>query len=459
MKILKLLFCVGVLLSSSLFSIDSFVLRGTMELKDNTLFVGGCNLNDLSKLSPYPIYVLDEDLIRTNMNDYVRALKQNYPKPGMVYYACKALMCTAMCKIAQEEQMGLDVCSGGELFTAMTAGFPAERMIFHGNGKSDEELTMAIEYGVARIAVDNLDEARAISAIAQKLDTEVKVILRVKAGVHADTHHYIVTGTEDSKFGFNILDGSALDAIQQVLNMPGIAFEGIHSHIGSQVLNLEGYMKTVEILAIFCQELEELNIDLHELDLGGGLGVRYTAADQQVLITEYIQQLTTKLIEEFQNRKMELPTLILEPGRSIIAEAGTSLYRVDSVKAMPGEMTYVAVNGGMTDNIRPALYSAKYYSVITNRLGELEDTHTKVVGKCCESGDILVQDCWLPKAQRGDTVAVFTTGAYGFTMASNYNRLPVPGVLLVKDGSYDWVVRPQDYSDLIRNDQLPGWLQ
>lgn len=416
------------------------------------LQIGGCDACTLSELSPYPIYVIDESLLRSKMNAYIGAVNTFYPGSSTVYYASKAMMNLAMCKIVESEGLGLDVSSGGELYTAIQAQFPLDRVIFHGNNKSEDELKMALENHVGRIAIDNLDEARLIGRLTHTLGTTAQVILRVKPGVHADTHHYIVTGTDDSKFGFNILDGSAKAAISEIIQIPGIQFMGIHCHIGSQILNLEGFEKAIEVLAAFCQEL---HIDIKELNFGGGLGVQYTETDEPIPIGTYVETIATKIALEFKNRGLDLPKLMLEPGRSIVAEAGTTLYRIGSIKKKPNQPLYVAVNGGIADNIRTALYGAKYDALIANRATEEPSTQVKVVGKCCESGDIIIHDILLPYPQWGDILAVFTTGAYNYSMASNYNRLPVPGVLLVKEGRYDWIVLPQNFEDIIRNDRIP----
>lgn len=457
----RILFLISIwLINFSAFAGQSLLLRGTMSISPSGhLCIGGCDACELSQLSPYPIYVLDEALVRKNMQEYVNTLSESYPNPGFVYYASKAMMNSALCAIAEQESMGLDVSSGGELFTAISAGFPMGQVILHGNNKSDEELKMALEHGVGRIALDNLDEARLLSALAVELEVRADVVVRVKPGVHADTHHYIVTGTEDSKFGFNILDGSAALAIEELLKLPGIAFRGIHCHIGSQILNLEGFEKAIEVLADFCDDLNEKGIAVEELDFGGGLGAVYTSHDTKVAIEDYVRMISLKIVDEFSKRGLTLPTLTLEPGRSIIAEAGTTLYRIGSTKEMPSGLLYAAVNGGMADNIRPALYGAKYHAVLANRAQEKGTTKVKIVGKCCESGDILIQEIFLPCPKEGDVLAVFTTGAYNYSMASNYNRLPVPGILLVKEGQYDWIVIPQDYADIMRNDRIPLRLQ
>ncbi len=442
--------------SGPLFCEQPSLLRGTMAIdEEGHLQIGGCDACHLTTLSPYPIYVIDETLLREHMRAYAGTVKKLYPYKSIVYYATKAMMNMALCKIAETEGLGLDVSSGGELYTAIKANFPLDRVIFHGNNKSENELRMALEYGVGRIAIDNLDEAHLIGKLTQELNTCAQVILRVKPGVHADTHHYIVTGTEDSKFGFNISDGSAAAAIQEIKQIQGISFKGIHCHIGSQILNLEGFEKAIEVLVQFCLDLKEKNIEIQELDFGGGLGAQYTANDHPIPIPAYIQTVTAKIVQEFNRNGLALPKLSLEPGRSIVAEAGTTLYQIGSIKEMPNQFLYAAVNGGMADNIRPPLYGAKYHALIANRAQEEASAKVKVVGKCCESGDIIIQEILLPKPQSGDVLAVFTTGAYNYSMASNYNRLPVPGVLLVNEGHYEWIVVPQDLDDIIRNDRIP----
>lgn len=441
---------------SSVFQAKS-LLKGSMQIDRNSqLTIGGCVASELSQLSSYPIYVIDEILLRNNMRTYVKSLQKYYPKESAVYYASKALMNCTICKIAEQEGMGLDISSGGELYTAIRSQFPLDKVIFHGNNKSEDELKLALRNGIGRIAIDNFDEIVLLDQLTQELEVSVAVLIRVKPGIHADTHHYIVTGTESSKFGFNLHDGSAAEAIRLIKNTKKLEFKGIHCHIGSQIINLEGFEKTIEVLAEFFQILEKDEIEIEELDFGGGLGVQYLADDPSVAIEDYIQMIATKMIDVFKEKGLALPKLMLEPGRSIVAEAGITLYKIGSIKKMTDGTLYAAVNGGMTDNIRPALYGAKYCAVIANRADATADHQVKIVGKCCESGDIVIEEIFLPKPVTGDTLAVFTTGAYNYSMASNYNRLPVPGILLVNEGSYDWIVIPQNYEDILRNDRIPG---
>ncbi|BDU50182.1 diaminopimelate decarboxylase [Haliovirga abyssi] len=434
------------------------VLHGTMKVKDNGhLLIGGVDVVEVARESEFPVYVLDEELLRKNMREYRKTFEKYYPN-SMVHYASKALMTLAMCKIVESEGLGIDVVSGGELYTAIKAGFPMDKVVMHGNNKSVNEIKMGIENGV-KIVIDNFYEIELVDKITKELNKSVDVLLRIKPGIHADTHHYVSTGHEDSKFGFIIKEDTAKKAIKQVVEKELINFKGIHMHIGSQIFNVTGYEKSIEIMADFIKELKEENIIVKEFDLGGGLGVIYTQEDDPMSITDFVKLLIEYVKREFEKRELELPKLMVEPGRSIVGEAGTTVYQVGSITEVPGIRKYIAINGGMGDNIRPALYGSKYDAVIANRMNGKEEELVTVAGKCCETGDIILKDIKLNEPKSGDVLAVFTTGAYNYTMASNYNRLPIPGVMLVNNGQKEWIVKPQSYEDILRNDIIPERLK
>ncbi len=434
------------------------VFHGTMKVnqKDH-LEIGGVDVVDIALQSEYPVYIMDEDLLRQNMREYKQAFDEFYPN-NEVHYASKALMTTAMCKIAESEGLGLDVVSGGELFTARKVDFPMDKVVMHGNNKSELEVKMGIESGVT-IVIDNFYEIELLDKITKELGKKVDVLLRIKPGVHADTHHYITTGHEDSKFGFIIKEDTAKKAVKKVMEKENIIFKGIHMHIGSQVFDVKGYEKSIEIMADFIKELSDEGIKVVDFDLGGGLGVVYVEGDDPMPIRKFIKTLVEKVKKEFNERDLDLPKLRVEPGRSIAGEAGTTVYKIGSLTEVPGVRKYIAVNGGIGDNIRPALYGSKYEAVLANKMSKDSNEVVTIAGKCCESGDILLKDVELANPTTGDVLAVFTTGAYSYTMASNYNRLPVPGILLVKDGQADWIVKPQDYEDILRNDVIPERLK
>ena len=428
--------------------------RGSMNINSNGhLEIGGVDMVTLANSSQYPVYVIDEALVRKNMHDYVTNIKKYYGNPGDVFYASKALMNLAFCKIAENEGMGIDVSTGGELYTAIQAKFPMEHVIMHGNNKSEEEVEMALKAGVGRIVVDNLDDIMLISNIGKKLNKVTEVLVRIKPGIYAHTHSYMSTGSNESKFGFIIEDNAAEEAIKQILDHPNLKLAGIHVHIGSQILDIADYTTAIDLTTAFIKKLHDNKIAIKELNLGGGLGIIYTCRDKKVEIEDFIKTISQHLTEKLTEYKLPLPKLMLEPGRSIVGEAGTTIYKIGSTKTSQKQI-FAAVNGGMNDNIRPALYQAKYHAVIANKMNDTPTIDTKIVGKSCESGDVLIEQILLPSPKRGDILAIFSTGAYNYSMASNYNRLPVPGMALVKDGKIDWIVKAQTLQDIIRNDNL-----
>jgi len=434
------------------------VLHGNMKINEKDhLEIGGVDVVNIAMENDYPVYVIDESLLRDNMKAYKQAFDEYYPN-SQVHYASKALMTLAMCKIAESEGIGLDVVSGGELYTAIKAGFPMDKIVMHGNNKSEKEIKMGIENGVM-IVIDNFYEIELVDKVSKELGKKVNVTLRIKPGVHADTHHYITTGHEDSKFGFIIKEDTAKKAIKKVLEKENIVFKGLHMHIGSQIFDVKGYERSIEIMADFIKELNAEGIKVEDFDIGGGLGVVYVEGDDPMPIKDFVKTLVDKVVKEFNSRNIELPKLRVEPGRSIVGEAGTTIYKIGSITEVPGIRKYIAINGGMGDNIRPALYESKYEAVIANKMSKEGNEVVTVAGKCCETGDILLRDIELAEPKSGDILAVFTTGAYNYAMASNYNRLPVPGVMLVKDGKWDWIVKPQTYEDIVRNDLIPERLK
>lgn len=434
------------------------VMHGTMKVNTKGhLEIGGVDVVDFARGNEYPVYAIDEALLRKNMKEYKEAFASFYPN-SEVHYASKALMCIAMCKIAQSEGLGLDVVSGGELYTALKAGFPTEKILMHGNNKSASEIKMAIESGVT-IVIDNFYEIELLDKITKELGKEVNAMLRIKPGVHADTHHYITTGHEDSKFGFIIKEDVAKNAVKQVVDAQLINFKGIHMHIGSQIFDTKGYEKSIEIMAEFFAELNREGIEVDEFDLGGGLGVIYTESDDPMSIRDFVKLLVEKVKVDFNAKSVKLPKLMVEPGRSIVGETGTTLYNIGSITEVPGIRTYIAINGGMGDNIRPALYGSKYDAVVANKMNDTVEDIVTVAGKCCETGDIILKDIELANPKSGDVLAVFTTGAYNYSMASNYNRLPVPGVALFNNGEVEWIIKPQTYDDILRNDLVPERLK
>lgn len=416
------------------------------------LEIGGVDTVSLAARYGTPLYVYDVALIRQR----ARAFKETFRKLGVksqIAYASKAFSAIAMIQLADEEGLSLDVVSGGELYTALAAGFPVERIHFHGNNKSREELEMALDAGIGCIVADNFYELDMLENLCAKKGRKVSALLRVTPGIEAHTHDYILTGQEDSKFGFDLQNGQAEAALKQVLASGRIKLLGVHCHIGSQIFETAGFVLAVRKIMDKLDEWHARYGYLPEvLNLGGGFGIRYTEEDHPLPPAYYVEEIVKEVKKQAGSRRLPLPEIWIEPGRSLVGEAGTTLYSVGSRKEVPHVRKYIAVDGGMSDNIRPALYDAKYEAVLANRaLDKCEET-VSVAGKCCESGDMLIWDLPLPKTGSNDLLAVFCTGAYGYSMANNYNRIPRPPVVFVENGKDELIVKRETYEDLIRND-------
>lgn len=431
-------------------------LHGTMQINGKGhLTIGGCDTVDLAAEFGTPLYVMDEALIRDNCRAYVNAFKKYYPQ-GEVLYASKVFCTMAICRLADEEQLGLDVVSGGELYTALQAGFPPQRIYFHGNNKTPQEIEMALDAKIGRFVVDNFYELDLLQELARAKKTSAKILLRVSPGIDAHTHHYIKTGMIDSKFGLTIANGQALLGVEKALSLKNLEFKGLHCHIGSQIFELSSYREAVKTMFAFMHQVQEATgVMVEELNVGGGLGIYYTSEDTPQPIAAFVQTVAEAVREGAEQFGLALPKVIVEPGRSLVGEAGTTLYTIGSVKDIPGIRKYVAVDGGMTDNPRPALYQAKYEAAVANKMRQPAEEVVSIAGKCCESGDMLIWDIKLPRVNPGDLLAVSCTGAYNYSMASNYNRNTRPAVVFVRDGVADLVVRRESYADLVRNDVLP----
>jgi diaminopimelate decarboxylase len=414
---------------------------------DGSLSIGAVDLMGLAHEFGTPLYVYDEDELRARCREY----RANFG--GRVAYASKAFLCTAMARLVADEGLDLDVATGGELHVALHAGFPAERIVFHGNNKSSEELRAALSAGVGRIVVDSFDELARLEEIADD-GAPATVLVRVTPGVEAHTHEYIETGTADSKFGFGLQNGDALGAVRRVVES-GLRFAGLHCHIGSQVFRLESFGAAADRMVGLVRAVEtEVGVTVDELNLGGGLGVRYVASDEGPSIAQHaaaMQEMAAKALAA--NGVRSRPTLMLEPGRSIAGPAGLTLYTVGTVKTIPGLRTYVAVDGGMSDNLRPVTYGARYDTFLPGRVGAPRSLVATIAGKHCEQGDLLVRDARLPAdVAVGDILATPVTGAYAHSMASNYNKVLRPAVVFVRDGAARLVVRREEPDDLIRHD-------
>ncbi len=417
------------------------------------LTVGGCDAVGLAETYGTPLYVMDEPTIRAALRAYKRSIDENYENGGMVAYASKACSFRELYRIVMEEGCGADVVSGGELYTAMQVGFPAERLIFHGNNKTEAELRMALEYGVGRIVVDNSADLEAVAATALSLGRTARVYLRITPGIDAHTHAFIATGKIDSKFGFTLENGEALAAVKRALATEGLEVRGLHCHIGSQIFDEQPFVHAAEVMLTFLDQIRrETGAVLPELDLGGGFGIVYTDADHPKACGEYMRLVADAAKACAARLDYPFPYIVIEPGRSVVASAGITLYTVGGVKDIPGVRRYVSVDGGMTDNPRYALYQSDYTALIANRAGEPATDRVTIAGRCCESGDLLQENTPLQPCGRGDILAVLATGAYNYSMSSNYNRLPRPAVVMVNGDTSRVVVRAETYEDLIRND-------
>ena len=428
------------------------VLPQSAEIINGHLHIAGVDMVDLARSVGTAVYVMDEDHIRQQLRDYRKWMSYHWDCIDVIY-AGKAFLSKAMAKLVAEEGASLDVSSGGELAIALAAGFPAGRIYSHGNNKTEAELIECIEAGVGHIVVDNFEELDRISMLASARNTQQAVLLRVTPGIKADTHDYIMTGAEDSKFGFGLNEGLAYQAVERAIAAPGVTYKGLHMHIGSQIYALNSFAAAIETMVEFMQKLkDELGAETAVLNTGGGLGVAYGVPDDPATIEDYAKVVVDGIKEECEKRGLATPCIAVEPGRSVVATAGVTLYTVGAIKEIPSIRTYISVDGGMTDNIRTSLYQAHYEAFIANKADQPRSITATIAGKHCESGDIVVNDGPLQPAQPGDIMCVPTTGAYCQSLSSNYNKQVRPGVIWVKDGDWKWVVRRETYEDLMHCD-------
>ena len=419
---------------------------------NDRLVVGGCLLSDLAQRYGTPLYVLDEQTLRGTCRAYRDALKRHYPGPSLPIYASKANSSLVMSSLVASEGLGLDAVSAGELLTALRGGMPGDRMVLHGNNKSDEELLLAYTNNVT-VVVDNQHDLDRLSALIPKTGDPVRLMLRFTPGIECHTHEYIRTGHLDSKFGFD--PDQVEPVLRGLVGQSWARLTGLHAHIGSQIFELEPHRDLAAVMADALKLARDLGHPVEELNVGGGLGIRYVHSDDPPSIDRWVQVVSEAVIAACKERSLDLPRLMCEPGRSLVATAGVTLYSVGSRKTIPGIRTYVAVDGGMSDNPRPITYQSLYTCCVADRpLAEADET-VNLVGKHCESGDVLLKDLPLPSTRSGDVIAVFATGAYNASMSSNYNRIPRPAAVLVHDGAAELVQKREQPDDLLRYDVLP----
>ncbi len=434
-------------------------LTGTMQINtQGHLEIGGMDALQLVEEFGTPLWVIDEEGFRSNC----RRFKEAFSPWGdvLVAYAGKSLSNVAICRIVAQEGLGLDVVSGGELYTALQAEFPPERILFHGNNKDPEEMRLALQVGVGRIVVDNFHELEMLNDMAEELGCSADIMLRVTPGVEAHTHEYIQTGQIDTKFGFTLPDGQALEGVRVALNSANLNLTGLHCHIGSQIFDMDSFRHATNLMMEFIAQIREnTGHEMVDLDIGGGFGIYYSKGDKPTYPEDWAETVMTTVEEKAHHYGLRVPRIIIEPGRAISGPAGITLYTVGSFKEVCGVRKYVAVDGGMADNIRLALYNAEYSAILANKADRPPAEIVSVAGKCCESGDMLIWDIELPQVEPGDILAVFATGAYNYSMSSNYNRLPRPAMVLVNQGSADLILKRETYADIIRNDVVPERLK
>jgi diaminopimelate decarboxylase len=416
------------------------------------LMVGGCDVVDLVSMCGTPLYVFDEVTLRDRCAEFVREFRERYPDTDIIY-ASKAFICRAVAVILLEEGLGLDVVSAGEFLVAHSVGFPPAKVYFHGNNKSAEELELAVDHRIGRVVVDNLHELALLDKAAKDIARTQDILLRVSPGVDPHTHRHVTTGVLDSKFGFPISTGQAEEAVRRSMELSTVNLVGLHFHIGSSIFEVQPYLDAVDIVLQFAVDMTQKHgFVMTELDIGGGFAVQYELDCPAPPISFFAQAITSRLIELCEAYGIARPKLVVEPGRSIIAQAGTALYRAGSSKDIPGLRKYVSVDGGMGDNIRPALYDSKYEAVVANKLDRLETDTVTLAGRFCESGDVLIKDVVLPPIEPGDIIALPTAGAYALPMASNYNAFLRPAIVMVKNGQARLIRRRETFEDLLRYD-------
>ena len=417
------------------------------------LTIGGVDTVALAEEYGTPLYVMDEDLIRSNLRRFHESIKKCYGGRGEVHYASKAFSCMEMCRIVASEGDGLDAVSIGELYTAFKAGFPMEKVGFHGNNKSDEELAFALDNGVGHIIVDNISELERLEKIASSKNKTAHIMFRIKPGIDAHTHQFVMTGQIDSKFGFALETGEAFEAVKKALSCKNVKLVGLHCHIGSQIFDIAPFEAAAKVMLEFIAKIrDELGYTVPGLNLGGGFGIKYLEEHDPVPFEQYMERVSAVVAEECGKFNLEQPYIYIEPGRSIVASAGITLYTVGARKEIPDIRTYVSVDGGMADNPRYILYQSEYEAVVANKAGEERNEKVTIAGRCCESGDLIGENMPLQHAESGDIIAILATGAYNYSMSSNYNRLQKPAVVMVSEGKSRIVVKRESLDDIIKND-------
>jgi diaminopimelate decarboxylase len=422
------------------------------DIKNGILYYDGCNTLELAEKYGTPLYVMSETKILEKCKEIRESFLNKYERTRAAY-AAKAFLTLSMCKIIENAGLCIDVVSGGELYTAIKAEFPPEKIEFNGNNKTIEEIELAIDYNIGRIIVDGIDELELIEKICEEKGKKANILYRITPGVKSDSHDYIVTGKKDSKFGIPLDDEIIFPAVEKAINSEYVCFLGFHFHVGSQLHNNDSHLKALDTsLKLIKDTMEKYGYATPEMNIGGGFGIKYTDADNAKPYSYFLDPMMDKIEKFSKELNITRPEVVIEPGRSIVGEAGMTLYTIGTIKNIPGIRKYVSVDGGMTDNIRPALYQAKYEGLVANKADMPKTDTVTICGKCCESGDVLIKDAQVAPVERGDIFAIFSTGAYGYAMASNYNKIPFPAIVSVKDGKSKIMVKRQTYEDMIMNE-------
>lgn len=417
------------------------------------LTAGGIDTVELAEKYGTPLYVMDEQLIRKSCRSFKSSIDKFYGGNGLVCYASKAFCCKEMCRIMKDEGIGLDVVSIGELYTAVKSGFDCDKICFHGNNKTNEELEFAVENNIGHIIVDNISELERLNAIAKSKGITAKIMFRIKPGIDAHTHSFVKTGQIDSKFGFALETGEAFEAVKKAIASENIVLRGLHCHIGSQIFDIEPFETASEVMLKFIAKIKnELGFEVKELNLGGGFGIKYLESHDPVPYETYMERVSETVHKCCKELEINLPFILIEPGRSIAGPAGITLYTVGARKEIPDIRTYVSIDGGMCDNPRYILYQSEYEAIVANKASEPRDEKVTIAGKCCESGDLIGENMPLQHAESGDIIAVCATGAYNYSMSSNYNRIPKPPVVFINNGESRIVIKKETLEDIIRND-------
>ncbi len=417
------------------------------------LDISGCDCTQLARQYGTPLYVMSEDEIRRVCRSYAESFQKYYHGNGKPIYASKAFCCKEMCRIVFSEGLDIEVVSGGELYTALQAGIPAKSIHFQGNNKSYAELEYAVKSGVGNIVVDNMQELETLEKVAKAYGKTVSVSLRIKPGIDAHTHEFIRTGQIDSKFGIDLASGEAMAAAKRTLELSHVILDGLHCHIGSQIMEIEPFVHAAEtMLNLLCDIEQLLDVELEHLNLGGGFGIHYKETDSFIPYDQYMAAVSVRIHEICTERGIRLPKIYIEPGRSIAGEAGVTLYTVGTLKEIPNVRNYVAIDGGMFDNPRYALYQSDYTCLLANKASCKANYLATIAGKCCESGDLIQENALIQSPEPGDILAVLSTGAYNYSMSSNYNRNVRPACVMVSEGKSRVVIKGETYEDLVRND-------